>query len=126
MPRAVRIPDEVTPTTPLRLDVAVQLAFPPGSGMTAASLRREAGRGRLVIERIAGKDFVTLSAIEDMRQRCRVTPKEPGSGSSRKGSPRTGPYASNPFGLSETEQEKLALAALEKTAKALKERSKRT
>ena len=44
---------------PLRLAVAAALAFPDGS-MTASGLRREAARGRLVIERIAGKDYTTL------------------------------------------------------------------
>ena len=37
--------------TPLRLDVAAKAAFPFGD-MTASGLRREAQRGRLVIERI--------------------------------------------------------------------------
>ena len=44
---------------PLRLAVAAALAFPDGS-MTASGLRRESTRGRLVIERIAGKDYTTL------------------------------------------------------------------
>jgi hypothetical protein len=48
---------------PLRLGVAAALAFPDGS-MAAARLRREADRGRLIIERIAGKDFTTLANIE--------------------------------------------------------------
>ena len=46
---------------PLRLAVAAALAFPDGS-MTASGLRRESTRGRLVIERIAGKDYTTLRA----------------------------------------------------------------
>ena len=54
---------EIGPETPLRLDVAAALAYPDGS-MTASGLRREAGRGRLAIERIAGKDYTTLAAIE--------------------------------------------------------------
>jgi hypothetical protein len=66
----------VNPDAPLRLSDAAKLAFPMG-GMTASGLRREAARGRLDIERIAGKDFTTLRAIEEMRQRCRVTPKAP-------------------------------------------------
>lgn len=56
---------------PLRLAVAAKLAFPDGS-MTASGLRREAARGRLRIERIANKDFTTLQAIDEMRERCRV------------------------------------------------------
>ena len=61
---AVRIPDrtEISDDTPLRLDVAAAVAYPGGS-MTAAGLRREAGRGRLAIERVAGKDWTTLRAM---------------------------------------------------------------
>jgi hypothetical protein len=35
--------------------------------MTASGLRREASRGLLAIERVAGKDYTTLAAIENMR-----------------------------------------------------------
>lgn len=72
--------DEITPDTPLRLSVAAAIAFPDGS-MTASGLRREAGRNNLIIERIAGKDYTTLTNIELMRERCRVKAKVPGSGS---------------------------------------------
>jgi hypothetical protein len=51
------------------------LAFPDGS-MTASGLRREAARGRLVIERVAGKDFTTLANTERMRELCRVQAKD--------------------------------------------------
>jgi hypothetical protein len=66
--------DEIAPNTPLRLGVAAALAFPDGS-MSASGLRREAARGRLIIERIAGKDFTTLGNIEKMRLLCRVEAK---------------------------------------------------
>jgi hypothetical protein len=66
---------QIADDAPLRLADAARLAFPAG-GMTAAGLRREAARGRLTIERIAGKDFTTLAAIEKMRVLCRVPPKE--------------------------------------------------
>jgi hypothetical protein len=46
--------DSLGPDTPLSLDVAATLAD-PGS-MSGGGLRREAKRGRLVIERTAGKD----------------------------------------------------------------------
>jgi hypothetical protein len=52
---------DVTPNTPLRLEVAARLAF-PGEGITAAGLRRERGKGRLRTESIAGKEFTTLAA----------------------------------------------------------------
>ena len=73
-------PSLVSPTTPLRLSRAVELAWPEG-GMTVSGLRREAARGRLVMERVAGKDFVTLAAIERMRELCRVGQKGLASGS---------------------------------------------
>ena len=60
--------------TPLRLSIAAKLAFPDGS-MKASGLRKEAKRGRLIIERIAGSDYVSLEAIERMREKCRVEPK---------------------------------------------------
>src|SRR6202048_1227904 len=69
-------PEKITPDTPLRLEIAATLAFPDGS-MTEAGLRREGARGRLVIERIAGKDFTTLANIERMRELCRVEAKGP-------------------------------------------------
>lgn len=60
---------------PLRLETAAKAAFPDGS-MSASGLRREAARGRLVIERIAGKDYTTLNHIEAMRKLCRVQVKD--------------------------------------------------
>src|SRR6266446_6927173 len=67
-------PEKITPDTPLRLEIAAALAFPDGS-MMASGLRREADRGRLVIERVAGKDYTTLANIERMRELCRVQAK---------------------------------------------------
>ena len=52
---------------PLRLKIAVEIAFPAG-GMTESGLRREAAKGNLVIETIAGKQFTTLNAIQEMRE----------------------------------------------------------
>jgi hypothetical protein len=76
MLRAPVPPQQIGPDTPLRLDVAARVAF-PGGGMTASGLRREAARGRLTIERIAGKDFTTLAAITTMREKCRAQPPLP-------------------------------------------------
>ena len=59
--------EDIGDDQPLRLAVAAALAFPDGS-ITASGLRREAGRGRLVVERIAGKDYTTLANIERMRE----------------------------------------------------------
>jgi hypothetical protein len=54
--------DEIAADTPLRLAVAAEIAF-PGSGTTASGLRREGARGRLVIERIAGRRRIFRSGI---------------------------------------------------------------
>jgi hypothetical protein len=62
------------PDVPLRLDVAVREAFPAG-GMTVSGLRKEIARGRLTVEKIAGKHFVTLAAIQRMRELCRIVEK---------------------------------------------------
>lgn len=77
--------DQIAKDAPLRLDVAAALAFPDGT-MKVAGLRREAARGRLAIFRIAGKDYTTLAAIDDMIEKCLVQPKEPVAGSGPKGS----------------------------------------
>lgn len=86
-------------TIPLRLADAVKAAFPAG-GMTVAGLRRERDAGRLVVERIAGKEFVTLAAIDEMRALCRDDRKAPtstsakGRGRKRSGASETVPSSS--------------------------------
>lgn len=77
------------PNTPLRLADAVALAFPFG-GMTVSGLRREIARGRLVVEVMAGKQFTTLAAIEEMRRLCRAPAPMPiptGKRSEKAGNP---------------------------------------
>src|SRR5690606_16185620 len=71
--------DNIGPNTPVRLADIVSLAFPAG-GMTVSGLRREASRGHLMMMRIAGKDFTTLAAIEEMKTRCLVPANQPDSG----------------------------------------------
>ena len=92
--------EDIGEDQPLRLAVAAALAFPDGS-MTASGLRREAARGRLAIERIAGKDFTTLRAINQMREQCRVTAKVQDSGCSRRAGTSTGESSSRLCGASE-------------------------
>src|SRR5450759_4644137 len=100
MRRIRRPPAEgVGPNTPLRLLLAAAMAFPDGS-MTASGLRREAARGRLIIERIAGKDYTTLANIERMRELCRVEVKAPDCGSGQLGATRVEKSHTAPFGLS--------------------------
>src|ERR1700730_2111433 len=71
MKRDVESLQEVPLDPPLRWGIAAPLAYPDGS-MTASGLRKEAARGRLAIERVAGKDYTTLAAIERMRELCRA------------------------------------------------------
>ncbi|MEY9182046.1 MULTISPECIES: excisionase [Bradyrhizobium] len=71
-----RAQPEMSPDTPLRLADAVKIAFPFG-GMTVAGLRRERDRNRLVIDKIASKEFTTLAHIERMRELCCEDAREP-------------------------------------------------
>jgi hypothetical protein len=103
--------------TPIPLKKAVAIFFPEG-GVSVSTLRTEARKGRLVLERIGGKDFVTGEAIEKMRELCRVQPKVPAYTSE-------GPRAARPIGSSETERASAELAALMETARELKRHSKR-
>jgi hypothetical protein len=81
-------------TAPLRLAEAVKLAFPMG-GMTVSGLLTEARKGTLVIEVIAGKRFVTLAAIKEMRRQCqgRVNEQDSSSGPSVEIRTETSPIA---------------------------------
>jgi len=57
---------------PLTLAEACQLIF--RNAISPATLRAEADRGRLVIERIGRRDFVTRRAIREMRKKCEMAP----------------------------------------------------
>src|SRR5208283_5399865 len=63
--------ENVSKDAPLRLATATEMACRDGS-MSASGLRREAAKGHLIVERIAGKDYTTISAIEEMRKLCRI------------------------------------------------------
>ena len=63
-------PPPYDPHAPFRLDIAARIAFPDGT-MGTSGLRKERDAGRLVTELIAGKEYTTLAAIEDMRAACR-------------------------------------------------------
>lgn len=78
MPKRPLVPtvDKIGPDTPLRLEIAAAVAFPDGS-MTVRGLQKERDKGRLTVERIAGKDYTTLAAFDEMRRLCRFTPKQP-------------------------------------------------
>ena len=118
-----RLDTNINPDTPLRLDVAARLAFPllPNGkpSMTASGLRKEAAKGKLVIERIAGKDFTTLDAITNMRTRCRLD-QVPQDSISASGGTEQRP------GSSSTEDARSARAHLRTIAERLKKPSKAT
>jgi hypothetical protein len=87
MKRAAAADQPIADDTPLRLAHAAELAF-PGGGMTASGLRSEAAKGRLVVERIAGKDYTTLAAIADMRRLCVVKVPTPATRATSPQQPR--------------------------------------
>jgi hypothetical protein len=113
---------DVSPDTPLRLDIAARLAFPDGS-MTGRGLRREANRGRLAVERVAGKDYTTLEAIREMRTQCRVTPQDHGYGTGGLDVMRKAALPTKLPSLSSIEAANSALAALRTTSPRQRRRS---
>src|SRR5689334_19191815 len=110
----------IDPNAPLRLKDAVEVAFPLG-GITEAGLRREIGRGRLTYETIAGKQFVTLRAIEEMRKKCRVEARDHGSGCNQPEETGNGKSSNRPSGSSETDRASAALDAARAKISKLKE-----
>jgi hypothetical protein len=60
-------------------------AWPENRTDQAVHAKLKTHRGRLVIERIAGKDYTTLADIERMRTLCRVEAKVPASGPASNG-----------------------------------------
>jgi hypothetical protein len=100
---------------PLRLETAAKLAFPNG-GMTVAGLRTQIKRGHLTVETIAGKHFVTLRAIEEMRTRCRVKAEDRIS-ISKKPTRGTKPSGSSEIGLTDAERIRARDAALARANK---------
>jgi hypothetical protein len=100
-------PDE---NAPLRLDIAARIAFPDGT-MGAPGLRKERDAGRLVTEMIAGKEYVTLAAIAEMRKRCRGLRKGHASSGATKAGKRMDHCAAVPAGSSAMAQPSSALAA---------------
>jgi hypothetical protein len=110
---------EIADDTPLRLNIAAALAYPDGS-MTASGLRREAARGRLAIERTAGKDYTTLGAIRTMRDLCRREARGRDCGSGGGAATDGRGSRTTPSGSSETETIKRAQAAAKMIVQELK------
>jgi hypothetical protein len=117
-------PGLIADDTPLRLDAAAAIEFPDGS-LSASGLRREAAKGRLIIERITGKDYVTKKAIKEMRERCRAHLKGLTSGFGQLAEINPAPSRA-PDGSSRTVDVKAAQAAALETVRKLKENSQNT
>ena len=64
-----------------------------------------------MIERIAGKDYTTLTNIEKMRELCRVEAREQGSGLNRRDGTPTGDSSDAPFSSSGTDHASAALVS---------------
>jgi hypothetical protein len=112
-------------TAPIKLSRAVELAFPDG-GMTVSGLRHERDHGRLVIFKVAGKDFTTLADIDRMIEKCREDQKARGSISKARDQPETGNPPSAPSGSSETAGSSAALAQARAKVEKLKRPSRPT
>src|SRR5205823_5004765 len=117
--------DQVGPDTLLRLKDAVSIAFPMG-GMTVSGLRKERNRGRLAVEKIAGREFTTLRNIEQMRAQCREAQKVQGFGSNQTNGLGTENFCGALPGSLETDRARSARAALQTTAQGLSKRSRNT
>jgi hypothetical protein len=104
----------------LPLDVAAKLAFPHAS-MTKSALRTEAKKGRLVITRVAGKDFTTFADIERMKTLCRIQEKAPVSGSKNQGETIPASSSSAGCGASETDESRSALDSARARVTALRQ-----
>ena len=101
--------EDISDNTPLRLAVAAEIAFPDGS-ISASSLRKERDAGRLIVERIAGKEYTTLANIQEMRRLCRAQSPDLGSGENPKNTTRTENSAVMRRGSSEMAEKKSAQA----------------
>jgi hypothetical protein len=66
---------EIDPDLPVHLAGIIPIMFPLG-GTTPSSLRKEVARGRLLLMRIAGKDFTTINAVKEMLRIC-AAPRPP-------------------------------------------------
>ncbi|CDX22675.1 putative Excisionase [Mesorhizobium sp. ORS 3324] len=119
------IPEQLDNNTPLRLNIAAQIAFPDGS-IGAAGLRKERDAGRLQTELIAGKEYVTLAAIAKMRELCRGRRKGHAWSGAPKVEGRTAACAMDPAGSSAMAQPSSALAVALETANALRNGSPNT
>jgi hypothetical protein len=105
----------------IRLENAIKIAFPDGS-VTLNAMRNEIKAGRLAASLIGGKHLTSLADIERMKEKCRVMPSRPDSGTVSQGVPRKAAAPKKVSGSSSTTDANLALDAAKATARTLKER----
>ena len=94
-------PDKIGPDEPILLKAAAEIAFPDGS-MGVSGLRRERDRGNLIVERICGREYVTLAEIGRMREKCRARRRVPDYTCDQSGEAPTEGLSSDPPTSSET------------------------
>lgn len=70
---------DIDDDTPMTLEEACREIF--RGAIKPATLLAEARRGKLVMERIGRRNFVTRAGIKSMREACRVEPKATSQGS---------------------------------------------
>ena len=89
-----------------------------GSRFTPSTLRAAHARGEIAFERLGNKDFITIKAVNDWRQKCRSTVKGRTSISGKRDETRADDLLTSRDGLSRTDRARLAQAsALAKTLK---------
>ena len=69
----------IADTTPVRLALAAELAFPDGS-VTAGTLRREIAVGHLTAWKVGNKMLTSQAEVTKWLDRCRVDASQPWSG----------------------------------------------
>jgi hypothetical protein len=111
---------------PLRLEAAAIAEFGADGGMGARGLRREAARGRLVIYRVAGKDYTTRQDIKDMLQQCRAADRGRDSTCANLDATAADASAMAPSGSSSTGDTSAAQAAARTIVQQLRESSRTT
>jgi hypothetical protein len=121
--RVIPSPESITPTTPLRLDIAAQIAFPDGT-MGVSGLRTEINNGNLAAEKIAGRLYVTLAAIDNMRKLCAVTPKARDSSSETRDERASPTAGSSPTAMPTENESSARQAHLRQVAQRLRDSSR--
>jgi len=105
--------------TPLTLKDACRVVF--NGAITPSTLMTEHKRGRLPLEKIGGRYFVTPGYIKEMRNKCRLDPLEKDRDSTFNPSERTATAAPKLLGGSSgTARSSAALDALQLTLQELK------